>query len=59
MFATSADVGQALSTCCEEGEPKAALDMEREGLADQWTRLGQLFTEVMLKLTDALAQVRS
>lgn len=49
--------GQSLAEKCEAGDPKTTLEGDVSDLHTKWEKLGQLFGDLLKKLTEALVQV--
>ena len=57
MYRTCSENGQSLVEQCDDTPARADLEARLGKLQSEWKRLGQLFGEVLQKLSDALIQV--
>ena len=58
VCAAGMDCGETLSSLCEPGPPRSALNDSLATLHRDWERLGQLFAEALARLTEALVQTQ-
>ena len=58
VCATCLDNSRSLSSLCDPGDPKTALDDHTSRLHDDWEKLGALFGDILAKLTEALVQTQ-
>ena len=58
VCASCLDNARSLSSLCEEGDPRTKVDTTANSLQADWEKLGALFGDVLVKLTEALVQTQ-